>query len=465
MSKSLNAHVTELATRQASKPSVAINRNLDVAHSRLTAVLRCKTRPRLLREITEQSLRALASSLGLDCWVDEPLDGCLVVSITGKIIVVDIGLSLVTNDVQYCNLSLAFDEEGAGKDREDASILLGNIHSGRLDHFAKNLALLAFLDQRSDVPEAFSLFEVYDRLRNALRRKLKDNTGEPLHVKHAYSNPTFHFHQTQYAAQIEGLEDLRRIYTASIEVEEQPIAAKLETSEVRHFSLDDLIRKPVLRWPDSWVYGSNIWITDEQLIYEQFKEGLRYVLVFTQPVIIPSTVAQQLANGFPPRIETHPFTDVRSRIRNVHSPDRDLLYRTNFDTDVAMESLSRIAFTHPKELTRIFSIAHQFIRCQELLQTLGNAQTLKEQRHPIVLVVRLELVADVVSDIDNRISVKLSIYSESITSKAKATILILPDCTEECWHETNSLFFGRAIKATGDILVSLIATSKQGVLR
>ena len=122
MSKILASNVSDLSRRLTSGIASAVEETLDEAHSRLNAASQASHRYKRLRHINEQSLRALASSVGLECWSDDTHGSTEVISITGKIIVVDITFDATTHEVQSCTLVLA-SEDGM---QEEITYLVGN---------------------------------------------------------------------------------------------------------------------------------------------------------------------------------------------------------------------------------------------------------------------------------------------------------------------------------------------------
>lgn len=450
MSQTFTGLLTGLATRQASSPSNVINLDLDRAHLRLTGSSRDRPRPGDLREISEDSTYQLATSLGLEWAVDKSDSRYWTVSIAGKIMVVDISVTAETYVVDHCNLTIALTMDNFETETEDGMVLEKHIKSGRLDLFSKNLRILAFMDKHSEAEGVFSLYEVHRNLRKALESKLKTPDGFPVEIRNMYCELTFVYYKN---------------YTASIEIEEQPISACFDRSMIDSFKVRDMLQKPVLRYPQSWLDENQAWLPDIELLKEPFRPGFRFVLIFNQPVVIPISVLQQLADGFEPRWETRNFVLSPQRSRRVYDPDGDHMYTTTVETELDSKVLTRIAFTHPKEIKRILSIAQQFIRCQEFLETLGKSETVGQRSGGEELTIKVELSPDAVSDIDNRTSIKIAIFSSATSEENIATITILPDSSEKCWHKTNSTYFSEAIKKTNDVLISLIATSQQAVLR
>lgn len=476
MSK-LGAHLSELTTRlQSAKPSVTINRNLDRAHARLTQAARSSRRQNRLRDVTESSLRNLATSLGLECWSDEPSNGLRILSITGQIIVVDVAFDVLTDEVKSCTLVLA-SEDGLQDEivSDGRDTMFENLRTGRLDLFTRNLAKLALLDRQSNPAIGLSMFQVHDLIREALNKKLTGKLGyesPPIPVASHLSLPLVYWSRKtifpQSIIKVEAPQNSCLQYIANIELEEQPVSARPELINIENFSMEEVLKKPVLRYPKAWIDSSNTWLPMKHLMTARYKEDVRYVLALDPPVTIALSALTKLARGSTSTVETDTTSKWSQRYRRIQTPFGPQDAFATFEMTEELVVLRRIAFTHPKEVEHILSVLGQFAWCEELLKSFGPIESIPDATQPDIHATRwklkLSLLEDAETKIDNRQTISITISDVKI-SEPLASIEIRPDGSMHCTHQTNTSFFTKALNKIGDIPIGLIATASQSPIR
>lgn len=460
----MHARLIELATRQSSKPSSRLDNSLDLAHARLASASRRSKRYNHLRKVSEESLKSLAASFGLETWADEPVNGIQILSITGKIIVVDIGLEISTNAVKSCTLVLASEDGLQDEITVDGrDTMFFDLAAGRLDSFSRNLEKLAFLDKYSDPAIGLSLFQVQDSLREALNRKSRDNrpgclTESVTGSSHLDMPLTYHIsHQSlpKDGTPQMATSHLKSPYKVFLEIGEQPVSARFDRATVESFSMDDVPRKPVLRYPKVWLDSSGNWISLKQLSTTRFVADLRYSVAFDPPITVPESVVHDLAQSFPPRVETDIMPREAHLNRSLYTPEGTRNFRIAYQSLEPLRALRSVAFSHPKEVEHILSIAKQFAICQQLTSSLGASKSPSDVAFSSIRIT-VGLVTDVVTTIDNRRSIMLAVFDspDQDQSDPDATVVIQPNANRKCWHRHNEQAFMKAIETTEDLLLS-----------
>lgn len=486
MSK-LNVRLGELTTKlQSARAASAINRDLDAVHARLSRAVRRRRRYGHLRELTEDSLRDLATSLGLDSWSDEPSEGTKVLSITGKIIVVDIGFVVATNEVKSCTLVLASEDglqDEIFADGRDTMCLELLRHD--FDAFSRDLEKLAFLDRHSDSSVGLNLFYVQDLLRDTVNRKCANKSGSGdkkttmPQVSHLDMSVTYHQappYGTNGPAprgETAGPSSHGQRYRASFEIEEQPTSANLSRQMVEGFSPEEALRHPVLRYPKTWLDSSNAWLPMKQFSASPFREDLRYTLTLEPALLLPRYLVALLAGPAPAavsKVETAVGRLQGPRRRLVHSPDGPHHTETTIlACTEEMVVLSRIAFAHPKEVEILLvDAARQHALLQQLLGSFDSEGSLEGAPFEdadlpcrISWSVKVDFLDDPITAIDQRKSIRLSIHAKAEDDRPVATVLIKPDATLECWHHSDASYFSSALSTVEDVPVALLATSER----
>ncbi|CCG82010.1 protein of unknown function [Taphrina deformans PYCC 5710] len=474
----LNVRLNEITSRlHSTKSSVVIHRNLETAHARLSQAARKSSHGVRLRELTEESLRKLATSLGLDSWADEPSNGIRTLSITGKIIVVDIGIDTATSEVGTCTLVLATDDglqEEVTADGRDT--LQRELQANELDSFARNLAVLAFLDRNSDPASGLNLFYAQDLLRDALNRKLANRLGlgeRPI-ASASYLNFAIPYYRAaprgkaQSESKVAFREKQGHVYHARIEIETQPMsAAQTNTDGTKP---DESTDDPILYYPKCWVDSSNAWLPTKQFHSSRHRSDLRYVVVFEPAICMPSRLALKLVGDSSSRFDAEPVHLHPSvRKRQVHTPVGPQMINTTVTCSEELLLIRRMAFSHPKELEVILADARQYAICQHVLSTLGDNLVTgtnddgTQDASTSVIRWRLEMTytADTVSEIDDRRSIMLAISTEATPEAVVATVLIQPDFNFKCWHAVDEKYFGSALELIEDLPIAMMATASR----
>lgn len=469
MSKLFSTRVDDLAQRlgnsgaagnAVNSSTLGLHRDLERSYARLLRAGQSPHRFTRLRKVDERSLRELAASLGLDCWADEAHGDVKVISITGKIIVVDVGFDVASDLVQSCTLVLASEDglqEEIIADGRDA--MLRHLNTGRLDLFAANLKKLAFLDHFSDPGSGLSLFHALDVIREALNKKLVLGVAghEQAIGGASYLVLPIVYHKTRAQLGSRGSTDLQKEYMASVEIEEQLIGCSYDQGIIDQFTQEDHNEKPVFRYPKSWLDAAGNWQPAKLIHTSRYKEGLRYKLVFDPPIMLPKPMLSLIGGHTEGKVQCEEASLPECVLREVEGPEGTYTVVTELSSDTPLISIHEVAFFHPKEVAQILSVARQVAVMHQLVESLGTVCKVDPVKADHRFSVQIELMQDSAAIIDHKYAIRLRIEE---TRQSTSTITIKPDSSISCTRTGQKESFAKYIKLVEDIPIATIAAAR-----